>query len=146
MKKTTNIISIVLILLYIAFMMIGWKSFPEKVPTHFGMNGVADSYGGRSSLLIEPAVMLGLFLLLAIVENFPRLWNIPVEVTEDNAAEIERICHGLFGIIKVTEVVLCAITGLMCIYPGFPVWPMWTLVAVIVVTIAVSIYRIFRCS
>ena len=87
MKKTTNIISIVLILLYIAFMIIGWKSFPEKVPTHFGRNGVADSYGGRSSLLIEPAVMLGLFLLLAIVENFPRLWNIPVEVTEDNAAE-----------------------------------------------------------
>ena len=69
MRKATNIISIVLILLYIAFLVIGWSSFPSELPTHFNASGVADNFGPKSSLLIDPAAMIGLFLLLAV--DFP---------------------------------------------------------------------------
>lgn len=144
MKKATNIIGAVMILGYIIFLVIGWKSFPDEIPTHFNAAGVADSFGSKSSLLVEPAVMTGLFLLLAVVECFPRIWNIPVEVTEDNAEPIEGICHNMFGVIKIAIILTCVFTGLMCIVPGFPSWPMWLMVAVILFTIAFSIIGIYK--
>ena len=146
MRKITNITSIVMILGYIAFLAIGWKSFPGEVPTHFSALGVADSYGAKTSLFVEPAVMAGLFLLLAIVENFPKIWNIPVEVTEDNEEDILNACYCMFGVLKISIILICAFSGFMCIYTGFPTWPTILMVVIILLTIAISVYRIYKCS
>lgn len=145
MRKATNIISVVLILCYIAFLIIGWKNFPNEVPTHFNAAGVTDEFGSKSTLLIEPAAMIGLFLLLAIVECFPRIWNIPIEVTEDNVEDVERIFRGMFGVVKIAIVLICAYSGFMCIYAGIPSWPIWLMSVVILITIAFSIYMLFKC-
>lgn len=118
MRKVTNITSIVMILGYLAFLAIGWKTFPNEVPTHFSAIGVADSYGDKTSLFIEPAVMIGLFLLLAIVEHFP----------------------------KISIVLICAFSGFMCIYEDFPSWPMIMMIVIILFTIAISVFRIYKCK
>jgi uncharacterized membrane protein len=143
MRKATNIISIVLILLYIAFLVIGWNSFPAELPTHFNAVGVADKFGPRSSLIIDPAAMVGLFLLLAVVESFPKIWNIPAEVIEDNEENVLSTCYVMFGILKIAIILVCAFAGFMCIYPGFPSWPMYLMIGVILLTIAVSAIKIY---
>lgn len=145
MRKITNITGVVMIMCYVAFLAICWKTFPNEVPTHFSAVGVADEFGSKTSLFIEPAVMLGLFLLLAIVEHFPKIWNIPVEVTADNEEDILKTCYGMFGIMKISVILICAFSGFMCIYKGFPSWPMLMMVVVILFTIAVSVYRIYKC-
>ena len=145
LKKATNIISIVLILCYIIFLIIGWKNFPDEIPTHFNAAGVADEFGSKSALFIEPAAMIGLFLLLAIVECFPRIWNIPIEVTEENAEDVERIIHNMFGVIKIAIVLICAYSGFMCINTGFPSWPIWLMAAIILLSLSFSIYRLYKC-
>lgn len=124
--------------------MIGWKNFPDEVPTHFNVAGVADVFGSKSSLVIEPAAMIGLFLLLTIVECFPRIWNIPIGVTEENAEDVERIIHNLFGVIKIAIVLICAYSGFMCINTGFPSWPIWLMAAVILLSLSFSIYRLYK--
>lgn len=146
MRKITNITSVVIILVYIAFLVIGWKSFPDEVPSHFNASGVADEYGAKTSLLIEPAVMIGLFLLLAVVEHFPKIWNIPFEVTADNEEDVLKACYGMFGVLKIAIVLTCAFSGFMCIYESFPSWPMMMMVVIILFTIAVSIFRIYKCK
>ena len=143
MRKTTNIISIVMILLYIAFLVIGWKSFPAELPTHFNAAGAADEFGPKSSLLVEPAAMIGLFLLLAIVERFPKLWNIPADVIDDNEENVLNTCFMMFGILKIVIILVCAFAGFMCIYPGFPSWTMYLAIVVILLTIVVSTVRIY---
>ena len=90
--------------------------------------------------------MIGLFLLLAVVEHFPKIWNIPVEVTVDNEEDILKTCYGMFGIIKISVILICAFSGFMCIYEGFPSWPMIMMVVVILFTIAVSVFRIYKCK
>ena len=143
MRKATNIISVVLILLYIAFLVIGWKSFPDEVITHFNAAGVADGFGPKSSLIIDPAAMTGLFILLAVVESFPKIWNIPAEIIDDNEETVLSTCYLMFGILKIAIILVCAFAGLMCIYSGFPSWPLYLMVAVILLTVAVSAIRIY---
>ena len=142
MRKATNIISVVLIVLYIAFLAIGWNSFPSEVPTHFTA-GVADKFGSKRTLLVDPAAMIGLFLLLAIVESFPKIWNIPVKITEDNEKAVLSICYAMFGIIKIAIILVCAFAGIKCIYQEFPEWPMNLMVGVIIVTIAISVFKLY---
>ena len=144
MRKATNIISVVLILLYIAFLVIGWNSFPSELPTHFNASGVADSFGPKSSLCVEPAVMIGLFLLLAIVESFPKIWNIPAEVIDGNEEDVLKTSYVMFGILKIAIILVCAFAGLMCIYSGFPSWPMFLMVGVILITVVISTFKIYR--
>ena len=143
MRKATNVISIVLILLYFAFLVIGWNSFPSELPVHFDASGVADRFGSKSSLLVEPAVMTGLFLLLAVVERFPKLWNIPVDVVEDNEESVLNTCYMMFGILKIAIILVCAFAGLMCIYTGFPSWPMYLMVGVVIITVVISVIKIY---
>ena len=144
MRKATNIICIVLILGYIIFLAVGWNNFPAEVPKHFNAAGVADSFGPRTTLLIDPSAMIGLFLLLALAESFPKIWNIPVEVTEDNAEDIVRTVRNMFGVIKISAVLVCAFAGLMCIYQGFPAWPMYLFVGIILLSIITGIIQLFR--
>ena len=143
MRMITNIESVVLILAYIAFLAICWKSFPSEVPTHFNAGGVADEFGTKTTLLIEPAVMAGLFLLLAVVESFPKIWNIPADIIDGNEEDVLRTCYGLFGIIKISVILICAFSGFMCIYAEFPAWPMYLMIAVILLTIVVSVIKIY---
>lgn len=144
MRKATNIISIVLIVLYIAFLAIGWSSFPEELPTHFNAAGVADSFGPKSSLLVEPAVMIGLFLLLAVVERFPKLWNIPAEVIDDDEEGVLNTVYMMLGIIKIAIILVCPFAGFMSIYPEFPSWPMYLMVGIILLTVVAGIFKIYR--
>ena len=146
MKKITNITGIVMILAYIAFLAIGWKTFPDEVPTHFSAVGVADEFGSKTSLFIEPAVMIGLFLLLAIVEHFPKIWNIPIEVNEDNEEDVLKACYGMFGAMKISIVLICAFSGFMCIYRDFPSWPTIMMVVIILFAIALAVFKIYKCK
>lgn len=144
MRKITNILSLLLIMGYVIFLIIGWGSFPDEVPSHFNAAGVADEFGTKSSLLIEPAVMLGLFLLLAIVECFPNLWSLPIQVSQEDAPAVLNICYALFGIVKITMILICAFSGFMCIYAAFPVWPMYTMIGITLVGIGVCIVKIMK--
>lgn len=144
MRKISNIICIVLIIAFAVFLAAGWSGFPEEVPTHFNLSGTADSFGPRSTLLRDLAVMAGLFILLAVVESFPRIWNIPVEVTEDNKDDILSAIYLMFAVVKTSIVLICAISSFMCIYQGFPVWPMYLLIVIMLFTIVFTIFRVLK--
>ena len=88
--------------------------------------------------------MTGLFILLAVVESFPRIWNIPVEVTEDNKDDILSAIYRMFAVVKTSIVLICAISNFMCIYQGFPVWPMYLLIVIMLFTIVFTIFRVLK--
>jgi len=144
LKRVFNIVSVGLIVAYILFLVIGWNSFPDMIPTHFSAVGVPDEFGSKTSLLTEPAIMVGLFLLLAIVECFPQIWNIPVYVTKENEAEIFAICTLMFGLLKIEIILICAYTGLMCIYSTLPSWPMFFMIATLLGSIGWSVFRLYK--
>ena len=104
LRLISNIISILLIGGYVVFLTACWTNIPETVPTHFDVLGRADAYGSKESLIAEVAIMAALFLLLAVAERFPSVWNFPVKVTAENKARLFMKGFAMIGAMKVLMV------------------------------------------
>lgn len=63
---------------------------PETIPTHFGVRGQADAYGPSWTILPLAALWLAMQALLAVFSHYPRVFNYPVPVTEENAQRLYR--------------------------------------------------------
>ncbi|TXK55628.1 DUF1648 domain-containing protein [Salinibacterium sp. dk5596] len=67
-----------------------YGSLPEVVPTHFGFTGEADAWGPRWNVLVLAGVWLAMSAGLVALSRFPRVFNYPVPVTEENAQRLYR--------------------------------------------------------
>jgi uncharacterized membrane protein len=76
-----------------------WNTLPAKIPTHFWINGQANGWGGRNSLLVLLASTVVMFALLTAAEKYQRLVNIPVKVDRE-APEVKRLIRSLTIAIK----------------------------------------------
>ena len=128
-RLVTNVIGLVLIFGYALTLAILWKNIPQTVATHFNALGEADAFGSKLSLLAELALMIGMFLLLAVIERFPSAWNFPVRMTAENRGRLLMIGAVMLGTLKILIIGLLIYSGLSCIFPGSPVWPMYLLIA-----------------
>ncbi len=142
MKKIsfiTNITGAVMILGYILFLAIMWRNIPDTVATHFNAAGVADDYGSKTFLLLEPVLMVVFCVLFAVIEHFPSLWNLPVKITPENRDRQLAIGTVLLSAMKLLILCMFAHAGFSSIFPGFPVWPMYTLLVLTAIVIIGSI-------
>ena len=76
-----------------------WSALPAKIPIHFGIDGQANGWGERNSLLVLLASTIVMFVLLTIAEKYQRLVNIPVKV-DRQAPEVKRLIRSLAIVIK----------------------------------------------
>ncbi len=79
-----EVIGILILAAMFIFLFLNWGSIPEKIPGHYNALGQVDRWGNKLELLILPIVSILLYLLLTIIGLFPSVWNVPVEVTDQN--------------------------------------------------------------
>lgn len=84
-----------------------YQQLPESIATHFDMNGNPDDYGSKNNLFILPAIGTALYAGLIILCRKPHLFNFPVTITEENAADAYRSAARA---LRLTN--LAAITGI----------------------------------
>ncbi len=58
-----------IILLPLAPILYFWNQFPDRVPTHFGVDGQPDQWGGKWALFIGVVVNVGIYGLLLVVPS-----------------------------------------------------------------------------
>ena len=63
-----------------------WSSLPATIPIHFDAVGNPDGYGSKAMIWLLPAINLVMIPAMLFIRRFPWLSNIPIEVTEENAA------------------------------------------------------------
>ena len=143
-RRVTNGITIALIAGYVLFLVIVWKRIPETVAVHFNVRGEADSFGSKTSLLIEAGMMVLLFVLFAVIERFPSIWSFPVRVTPTNRQALITITTGMLGAVKILTVCLLIDAGLSSVFPGFPVWPLYLLLILMLNAIVIGIVLCVR--
>ncbi|MCA9243541.1 MAG: DUF1648 domain-containing protein [Phycisphaerales bacterium] len=69
---------------------------PEKIPTHFGLDGAPDAWGDKNNLIALPIIGVLPCVILAIVRFVPvKYWNIPVRVTAENAERQYRLARDM---------------------------------------------------
>jgi len=89
--------ALLLALTPVIYLLINWSTLPATVPTHINVQGLADAWGPKGRILILPAVMLGEFTVLAVLQRFPHLYNYLVDITEENIEIQYRLAVSVMG-------------------------------------------------
>ena len=96
-QRIAGILAPVLLLGTIVYILIVWRSLPERIPTNYNMAGEITGYGGRGTLLVMPIFGLVMDLFVALVSRFPKSWNTGKRVTVLNRARIYRLVRDLMA-------------------------------------------------
>jgi uncharacterized membrane protein len=83
-----------------------YSSLPDTIPMHFNAAGQPDGYGGRGTLWMLPATGLFLYILMTIIEQFPQIYNYPVEINEENAERQYRNAVRLIRLLKTVVLII----------------------------------------
>ena len=67
-----------------------WNKLPDKIPTHFELNGEPNGFGGKKMLIVLLVVMVAITGLMYLSEMFPKMWNLPVKITDANREFVYR--------------------------------------------------------
>ncbi len=91
LDKIIDAVALVFLLLMLAMVFQYYPDLPNKIPTHFGINGQVDSVGSKNTILLLPAFAIVLFVLLQVLGRFPHKFNYMVKITPMNAERQYRL-------------------------------------------------------
>jgi len=103
MRKTLEALALaaLAVLVWITYRAIhGPAPLPQRIPTHFGLDGQPNAWGPQGALWLLPAVGVGLFLVISLVALFPASFNFPVRVTPANRPRLEALTLKMISWIK----------------------------------------------
>lgn len=90
-----------LMLAPLVFVLFNWKSFPDKVPTHWNIEGEVDRYSGKWGLFIGPGLSFAIYFLLLFLPRFdPRKKNYD-------------LFSGTYWIIRIIVAAILALLGMV---------------------------------
>ena len=99
-------IGLLLIVGMIVFVYTQWNQIPQQVPMHYNAIGEIDSWGSKYEILFLPAFGLLLYAFITAVSFFPQIWNVPVQITDENKEAAYRNTKDLIIFIKIEIITL----------------------------------------
>ncbi|MFD2922858.1 DUF1648 domain-containing protein [Halobacillus naozhouensis] len=83
-KLSTSVSFLTISCTFIYLVMI-WNQIPETIPVHFNLNGEADRYGGKWSIIALPVISLLIWVTFTMLEKYPHAHNYIVTINTQNA-------------------------------------------------------------
>lgn len=109
---------------------------------HWGVNGMADSFGSKVGLLFVPGIAAILFAGISILQRHPNIWNFPVKLTDENRDRVYSI--SLTMLLSVKAVCLASffeITYSMVNLKNMYLWIMIGELGLLFAIIAIGTYK-----
>lgn len=148
LEKLLQIVCALILTAQLVFLFISWRSLPVQIPNHFDFFGNPDSYGGKSRLLMEPILSVGLYAVLTVLERFPRIYNYSsIKINELNAPFMYQNAREMMVVLKTEIVVMFSYLALATVETARHAWrgtSPWFLIAVVLVLCATTAYYIIR--
>ncbi|MEG3038714.1 MAG: DUF1648 domain-containing protein [Erysipelotrichaceae bacterium] len=140
-----NILSILFLASYFGYLLLNWSNFPERIPGHYNAAGVVDRWGDKVELLVLPIVAFAIYMVLTLIERFPKSWNTGVNVTEENKNRVYATLKSLIVTAKLITVVFFCYLGVMqsCATP-LPSWALPLELFLVFGSIAFYIIKLFK--
>lgn len=126
---------------------IRWSALPLRIPAHFDLHGHVDRYGSRSTLLFLPFLSTAMFVLLAGLQRYPHLYNLPAQKGTRQRAECERLGSAM---LRCLALVLCWFMALEEMAMAYTLPPLlqltlaFSMVPILGATVIVSLVRMQR--
>jgi hypothetical protein len=111
MRKLLTAISLIaiLILCWLTYQALyGPDPITGTIATHFDIQGRPNGYGTSKTLLLLPGLGILNFILMSVISRFPRAFNYPVRITEENRQRLQSIAQDMLAWIMAETIVLFA--------------------------------------
>jgi hypothetical protein len=108
-ERILQILAIAVVVALVVFAVRVWPQLPAIVPTHFDFSGEPDGWGSRARLLGLPIIATLVFLVLTLVERAPHVYNYPIGITDENAAQVHALGRQLVLALKLILVLAFAL-------------------------------------
>lgn len=106
--RILDLIGWILLIGTLAYLILGWSSFPDQIPMHYNGAGEIDRWGGKGEIIVIEVVMWILYLGIGLVEKYPQIWNTGVEVTPQNREKVYRILKYMLKTLKTLTALIFA--------------------------------------
>jgi hypothetical protein len=74
-----------------------WNSLPEKLPSHFGLDGTPNHYASRDMVLLVAGFSIGMYFLLLVLQRFPHSMNLPRKLGDPDRPRVEALGVEMIG-------------------------------------------------
>jgi uncharacterized membrane protein len=105
-QKRIELLSVIALCFLAIYLVASWSSIPARIPAHYDVNGLIDGWGNKNSLLAMPGICLVLYAVLTIVSFFPKTWNIPVKLTDENRIRVYTATRTLLCVLKLILIIV----------------------------------------
>jgi len=141
-ERIADVIGVIAILFMLIYTFMKYSGLPDTVPIHFGANGEADGFGSKSTFIIWPAISIGMFIFLTILERYPQAYNYPSRLNEKNAEAFYRNARKILNYTKNIIAVLFAYVTYEILNLNGKLSPLfWILIALIFIVVIVGAIR-----
>lgn len=108
LEKIVQIICPLLLLFFVIQLFTVWGTLPQKIPSHFNAAGAVDGWDGKGSLLFLPILGAVFYVSLTVLERFPKIYNFPFNITEENAGCEYQIAREMLVFMKAEILIVFA--------------------------------------
>jgi uncharacterized membrane protein len=108
MKKileSAAIVSWIVLVYLVVTALYGPDKLPERIPTHFGLDGQPNGWGSPQTLLTLPIAGTFIGLLMSVIMRYPGSFSFPVRVRRENQARLQELALGMIAWLRLE--VLC---------------------------------------
>lgn len=103
-----NYISIFILILTTFIIVVNWDDISDIIPMHYDFFGNINRWGNKSELIILVLIMYISYILMTVIEKYPKAWNTGVKITEDNK---DRVYVVLLKLLITTKFIMICIFG-----------------------------------
>jgi uncharacterized membrane protein len=146
-QKFLELLAVILLVILFGYLISNWSGLPARIPVHYNAGGTIDGWGSKNSLLVLPGICLLLYTLITVVSFFPKAWNVPVKLTDENRASVYTVTRSLLCVLKL--VLLLTFTFIeisMVKMQPLGVWFIYLIIAGVFCSIAGFTIKIIKVS
>ena len=92
-----------------------YGALPDRIPVHYGADGIIDGYGSKSTIWMPIAIMWTVIGFLSAVELFPKHWNTVVKITKENHVRVLSLTWHLLSTTKLVLSCMFAYIVVLCV-------------------------------
>jgi uncharacterized membrane protein len=98
--------AVVVLLALIALPVYYFDQLPDNLPKHYDLQGRPDGWSHKSGLFLLPAIGLGLYILLTVLNRNPQNFNYLSKITPENAPYQYRNASRMIRVLKLMQLLL----------------------------------------